>query len=432
MSGKKVDDPSVESEDAKVSSSDQKTNESQDVINEEEVAAVAVENEAVAEVVDSNVDSLELNKEPDSAPITQKRKSRCGGSKLLFVSVLLPLLAVAGAVYWLWQTQQQEKVALEKQLASMNEALNAKILGQQESLDMLARDNRSGDDSLAQLRSQMNQVSGQQDWVKQRLENHTNRIRALTGTSREDWLLSEAKYLLRLANQRLLTERGTESAQALLQSVDKLLAEFEDVDLFVVREAIQDDIASLKLAKMVDREGIYLRIGALAKKVRDIPSILSVSQSEPEVEAQEQKIVEQSWGDRFLGSAGNAWEAVAGSIEVRHYDEPPSLFLTEHQEATLRYNLQLLLTQAQLALLREEEEIYRNSLQESIDWINQYFSYYESKSVLIEELNALKNESINQSLPDISNSLKILTDYIEQFHRLNPEKPKSTTTEGGA
>ena len=40
--------------------------------------------------------------------------------------------------------------------------------------------------------------------LPQRLDSHNKRLLSLSSTSREDWLLAEAEYLLRLANQRLL------------------------------------------------------------------------------------------------------------------------------------------------------------------------------------------------------------------------------------
>src|SRR5690606_8016466 len=44
------------------------------------------------------------------------------------------------------------------------------------------------------------------------LNGQQERLRALSTTTREDWLLAEAQYLLRLANQRILTERDGANA----------------------------------------------------------------------------------------------------------------------------------------------------------------------------------------------------------------------------
>ena len=48
---------------------------------------------------------------------------------------------------------------------------------------------------------------------------------------RDDWLLAEAQYLLRMANQRLIMANDVGAAQALLGSADTILLELDDVRL---------------------------------------------------------------------------------------------------------------------------------------------------------------------------------------------------------
>ena len=57
-------------------------------------------------------------------------------------------------------------------------------------------------------------------------------VRELMGPAREDWLLAESEYLLRLASQRLLMDRDVPSAIALIQSADDTLADARGLKIF--------------------------------------------------------------------------------------------------------------------------------------------------------------------------------------------------------
>ena len=89
-------------------------------------------------------------------------------------------------------------------------------------------------------RARMHSLNGQQ----QRLLN-------MSTTNREDWLMAEAEYLLRLANQRVLIERSATSAVGLLESADAIMeqvaAGLGDPELFAIRRAIAQDLAALRL-----------------------------------------------------------------------------------------------------------------------------------------------------------------------------------------
>src|SRR5690606_12456260 len=73
---------------------------------------------------------------------------------------------------------------------------------------------------------------------------------------------------------RILTERQTANAAALLESADAILRDFDDPALFPVRKALADDITRLRMVEPVDRDGIYLRLGALVDAVDQLKSLL--------------------------------------------------------------------------------------------------------------------------------------------------------------
>ena len=92
-------------------------------------------------------------------------------------------------------------------------------------------------------------------------------VRELMGPAREDWLLAESEYLLRLASQRLLMDRDVPSAIALIKSADDILADARGLKIFELRASLAEDLASLGAVAELDTEGIFLRLNALISRV---------------------------------------------------------------------------------------------------------------------------------------------------------------------
>mgnify|MGYP003575671503 FL=1 len=77
-----------------------------------------------------------------------------------------------------------------------------------------------------------------------------------------------------------------------------------------------------------------------------------------------------------------------------------------------------MLEQAQVALLRNEEAIYQESLVKAQNWINQYYSLNEKASAVLEELQSLQQEEIAPDLTNFSNSSSALTEYIAKREKM--------------
>jgi uroporphyrin-III C-methyltransferase len=349
---------------------------------------------------------------------SQHKKSR--GAGLLTLVLLFTVIAVAALAWYGWtyylQPQQQRLQVLEESLNRQLELSNQLNDGQQSAAKVSATTEKL-------LASLLND----QKLMGDRLESQGNRLRDLSGTSRNDWMLAEAEYLLRLASQRLLMERGTVGAQALLESADNTLRAIDDVGLFTVRDALAKDLMALKLSPTIDREGIYLKLAALINAVENLPAIPPAIESLPvqptvTIEPPQTMSGEQKWYSQLLLGLKNIFSDLGQFVKIRHHDKPPEPLLSDQYQANLANNLRLMFEQSQLALLREQSTIYIQSLEQARQWLNQYYVHYPEKDILVEEINYLQQQPIVQVLPDISASLKQLTDYINRYHKLTPEK----------
>ncbi|WP_179957744.1 uroporphyrinogen-III C-methyltransferase [Exilibacterium tricleocarpae] len=348
------------------------------------------------------------------------------------LTVLL-LAALAGAGYWgwLWVEQERDKMTAELaqlagQMQQQQTRLQALLTGAQEEIQSQQHNQQQQSATLERALTTM----------QQRLESHNKRLLSLSSTDRDDWRLAEAEYLLQLANQRLLIENDSRNAEQLLAAADTILLELQDVDLFVVREGINRDLTALKLAPKVDREGIYLRLAALAGQVQN----LAVIPPNPFAERAVPAVAEESaampadsnWLQAVKRNFVDAFDKFSDYIRVTHHREPLRPILPPDSQSYLQQNLRFMLERAQLALMRQEQAIYTGSIQQARDWLRTHYRLASDRDgVAVQfdnELAQLQQVQVAQALPDISQSLEQLQAYIEKLHKLAPAP--SPTGEG--
>lgn len=356
------------------------------------------------------------------------KEKRSGAGFFIWLVVLLLCGAVGAGGYFGWQFWEQDKgrQAREAQMASLIESQN-------QQLQKLASEQQTVSASVAGTDEVAQTVQDSLQAVHQRLNAHNKRLISISSTSRDDWLLAEAEYLLRLANQRLLTERATKGSQGLLETADKILAEMDDVDLFPIRQAIGEDLAALKLAPKVDRDGLFLRMAGLAKQIDNLPTLPKrVPMAERNHSIEEPVLPENvTWQHRFQGWATSVFEYLKGFVHIRR-NQPVNVLLPPEAQAYVKLNLRFMIERAQLAMLREEKVIYETSIQQAREWLQTQFPVNSQIEAFVLELDELENQEIIVPLPDITSSLEQLRVYIERLHKVKstqPQAPQSNATE---
>jgi uroporphyrin-3 C-methyltransferase len=231
-----------------------------------------------------------------------------------------------------------------------------------------------------------------------------------SAADRESWLLAEAEYLLRLANQRLIMAGDTVAAQALLSSADDILRELDDVGLHAVRGAVAADLAAVRAVPRVDVEGIYLRLGALVEQADNL-----VIFQMPEQEARLRAETAQNWQGRLQQGYENALAKLSDYIIIRRRDVPMRALMDPQWEGLVRQNMRMLLEQAQVALLSGNQSLYKESLQRALHWVGEFFESDESAArAMAREINQLIDLNVAATMPDIARSLRALDEAIEQ------------------
>lgn len=343
--------------------------------------------------------------QPGKQPESAKKTTDTLSSILRTVKIILALGFIAAllAGSWLgWVHWQKWAAGADKsqiQLTNLRDSIDS--IQRQYSLDQKQQAQQSQE--FQQLITDLQLRSNAQG----------RRLAELGSTSRSDWLLAEAVYLTRLANQRLQTERRTKNSLALLSNADLILQELDDPDLTPARSALAADITALRLAGEVDVEGIYLELSSLVNSVDQLSIISVPAQPQMEVQSSAESSSDNSSEKRAESPSPESVLAgfshkVAQLIRVRQRSQPIEPMLLPEEETLVRQNIRLMLEQAQSALLREQQVIYNQSIGKAQSWLAQYFQLNPSAQVLTERLSELAGTQVVQQLPDINTSLEAI------------------------
>lgn len=349
-----------------------------------------------------------VDEKVDAAPKVKRRRS---GRFIRFLFTLVVLTALA-AGYWYYLHPRVLEFVGEYEILESN------VFSVQEDVS-------STQDALASLQQQLNQQQSQFPRYESALSATQNelaslaeRLRNVESSRTGDWVVAEAQYLVRLANQKLLIGTDIRSAIELLDDADTLLFELGYPEARNARQALANDILQLQQVDEVDYQGIYFRLSGLIALVSELPL--------PEIQSLEDGTADDA-DESALSGWRRWWQAAVSRLEpffILRRDSDAGLMLSNEQLELQKLRVQILLHEAQLGLMSSEQEIYRSSLDRSAQLIEQYFGEVGDADNLIDQIDLLSQRQMSIEVPEITGSLRAVQDLVE-YLRTNPA---NTTT----
>lgn len=328
----------------------------------------------------------------------------------VIVTLFLPVLA--GVLFLAYQ-QRLSQIDLSS-LRQENQQLGITLSAQTTQLQQLQRALAEppqavpvDESALRLLESNFDAEIGR---LRQQLAAVQSQQRSAAVEPNLDWKLQEAEYLLGVASQKLLLEADTSSAIVLLEAADAALLASGNNRVYATREAISAELLQLRNVEPIDRQGLYIRIGILATQLANVEMRSSMRQNFENRRAREAQSVEIGTSSS-ANSAATGWLDASldflGSVFVwRKREESAVAMLAPGSESVIRQNLQLMLEQAQLALLMRDNELYQRSLDKSMEWIRLYVSTDTPPGQLVVDgLLELGVIDIDPTLPSLGQSL---------------------------
>ncbi len=353
----------------------------------------------------------------ESQPRMEEKPSPSGSpSKLALVLALVAILfAVAGVGLGFYNQQGLEKslLTLQGDLTKATErqsALTAQLGKTTAAADAQAKAFGEQKVTLAQQDEKLQQERTALKQQGSELTATLEKLYSRVGRNSTAWMASEAEYLMRVANHRLLLERDVDTAAKALEVADGRLRDTGDPGWIDVRKLIADEVAALKGVGQLDRAGISVTLTGLIKQVKGLKmtglQYTPERPAEPELTEQDQRT--------FKTMLADSWNGFKSVMVIRHRDKPVTAMLAPEQQFFVYQNIELQLEAARLAMLRGDQVLFDNSLKMSTQWLGDFFdSEANATTALMAEIVKLQKTNINPSLPDISKSLMALRERVQ-------------------
>jgi uroporphyrin-3 C-methyltransferase len=372
------------------------------------------------------------NKSSSASSSVRRAPSSTGaktGALWLFTIInSLLLIGVLAVGYWIWmqwQTQSEQQ----------NQALSAQqsnVQNQQAQVNQSLSTARAAENQLKQqnqaLQSSIESLVNQLQVTDKQVSANQQNLADVTGRRPSDWLLAEADYLVRMAGRKLWLENDVVTASMMLESADTRLQDLNDPSLIPIREKLADDMQVLQLVNQVSIDSIALQVGALVKQVDTLPLAFF---KKPAKEIIDNQIVTDNWRTNL---ARNWQQVTEDFFSVKRKTTEIKPFMSNQEQWLSKEQLKFALLQAQVAVLRENKELFQQSLQTSVTLTNEYFDLEQSSvKQFIESLQVLQTTDIEKTYPEQFTAAPLLQDIIERRidsrHGITKEVKSAEVTE---
>lgn len=276
---------------------------------------------------------------------------------------------------------------------------------QQQGLQNLQATNQ---DHSAQIQTQFSQLQDDLALTTQQVITQKTQIQQLSSSltrNHPNGLLAEVNYLVHIANFNLLYQHNPQMALALLKAADQTLMKLSDPALNNVHQAFLSDINQLAALPAINKEAILNQLNALSVALTLLP-VANVDANTTTLATTPTATASTSWWQRAWQ---NTLSKLGSFIKVRQIGSETSPILNHVAQAYAKQDLQILLTQAQLAAMQPNNVLYQLSLKQAQNVMEQYFDLKVALvSQFLTALQQLEMINVSPNLPSLTASLTAL------------------------
>ncbi len=328
----------------------------------------------------------------------------------LSLLALLVALGLGGVGYYFGQQKtdeiQQKLTVLEAKLAQYSSVVtgdttNAQVTQlekavseTQEKLNRFEQTVLSKEQEFATLRQQLAQVS-----------------QLAIAQQPNDWLFSEADFLLNNALRKLVLDNDVDTGVSLLKLADETLAKVNNSEAMAIRSAINQDLKQLLSVESIDQNAVMQRLSQLANTVDELPVLNVNFGDEPNSDKLSDSL--SDWQSNAEKSAISFLNHFIRITPKQGADRKE--LLAPNQDIYLRENIRLRLQLAIMAVPRQQNDLYKQSLEAVATWVRSYFdTSAEVTQSFLKSLDELAELSVYVDLPSQLQSLNLLDKYLNR------------------
>ena len=359
-------------------------------------------------------DAMEIQTE-DREPVAPRTQTvvKKSGTGLSLLAILIAL-GVGGAGYYFGQQKvdefQQKLTALETQINNKTvvSAPAQEVKFDTTQLAQLESANKATQNKIAQVEELINAKSHELVGLQSQINKVSAQANAQQPT---DWLFSEADFLLNNALRKLVLDNDVDTAVSLLKLTDETLAKVNNSQSAAIRSAINQDLKQLLSVAGVDQNAVMQKLSQLANTVDELP-VLDVNFGDDQ-NATKLSDSLSDWAENAEKSATSFLNHFI-RISPKHGADRKEL-LAPNQDIYLRENIRLRLQLAIMAVPRQQNELYKQSLEAVASWIRSYFdTNAEVTQSFLKSVDELSEVSIYVDVPSQLQSLSMLDKYLNR------------------
>ena len=359
-------------------------------------------------------DAVEIQTE-DREPVAPRTQTvvKKSGTGLSLLAILIAL-GVGSAGYYFGQQKvdefQQKLTALEAQINNKTvvSAPAQEVKFDTTQLAQLESANKATQNKIAQVEELINAKSHELVGLQSQINKVSAQANAQQPT---DWLFSEADFLLNNALRKLVLDNDVDTAVSLLKLADETLAKVNNSQSAAIRSAINQDLKQLLSVTGVDQNAVMQKLSQLANTVDELP-VLDVNFGDDQ-NATKLSDSLSDWAENAEKSATSFLNHFI-RISPKHGADRKEL-LAPNQDIYLRENIRLRLQLAIMAVPRQQNELYKQSLEAVASWIRSYFdTNAEVTQSFLKSVDELSEVSIYVDVPSQLQSLSMLDKYLNR------------------
>lgn len=362
----------------------------------------------VVENLDETVQSAVENQAETHTQSTQTIVKK-SGTGLSLLAILIAL-GIGGAGYYFGQQQvnemQQKLTALESQLGQIS---STSAEGNQSAqVVALEKANLATQDKLAQLEKLVSAKEQEFSSIRQQLDVVSKQAIA---QQPNDWLFSEADFLLNNALRKLVLDNDVDTGVSLLKLADETLTKVNNTESMEIRSAINQDLKQLLSVDSIDQNSVMQRLSQLANSVDELP-VLNVNFGD----APNSDKLSDSLDDWQANAEKSAVSFLNHFIRITpKQGADRKELLAPNQDIYLRENIRLRLQLAIMAVPRQQNDLYKQSLDAVATWVRSYFdTSAEVTQSFLKSVDELAELSVYVDVPNQLQSLNLLDKYLNR------------------
>ena len=262
-----------------------------------------------------------------------------------------------------------------------------------------------------QLQQRLNDVSSTVQQQRQQLEQLAQQLPEQQFEQVSRWRLFEAKQTVSAAARLIWGAEDYAAALKLLTIADKQLAGIETATAIQIRQLLAADIARVEAVAKQQPNQIALTLSGLQQRLKELPNRVTEKQLATTGSKQPVSSDVSDWRSNLASN----WDDFLNTfIRIQPSVSNPEPLLTEAQRQAISLRLDLLLTMAQHATLKNNSSLWKTYLDQALPLIDELKGNSQAVDDVKSRLNMIREQSLTTQTVRNLESLDALTNAVGQ------------------